>query len=125
MNRFHLLIVLLLSIYLMPNTVMACDDAADKIVNKEHSHIQNEQHKSCCHNKRVSSGNDKECSGDCEKSCCTCAATSLTSAFNLVSGAIINDASSNYFLDRKSQFNYVSRAISDGFLDLWLIPKIG
>ena len=104
---------------------MACDNHLDKKVEKELSHSIKEQHKSCCHKEGDSGKEGKGCSGSCEKSCCSCATSASSSAFTLVSQAISNDSIFNLSMSSKSQFSYVSRAISDGFLDIWLIPKIG
>lgn len=109
----------------MPNIAMACKNHIDKKVEKELSHSNNAQHKSCCHKENDSDSDGKECSSNCQKSCCSCAATTSSSAFILESQAIFNNSIFNSSLDLKSQFSYVSRAISDGFLDIWLIPKIG
>lgn len=104
---------------------MACSNSADKRIEKEISHSKQMQHKSCCENHSESEKDSKSCSNSCEQACCTCSATSAASAFTIVSELSFKNVDSHFFEHKDSRFSYVSKAISDGFLSIWLIPKIG
>lgn len=125
MKRFQLLLIFLFSAFLLPNIAVACGNSAEKKVGNEMSHSMNDQHKNCCRNEVDPDNDHKSCSSNCEQSCCSCSATSSSSAFNLVSEAIFENSNFNFLVEKETQFSYVSRAISDGFLSIWLIPKIG
>ena len=109
----------------MPSISMACENHIKEKEGIEISHTTVEPRKSCCSSGQGSEKDDKSCSSNCEHSCCPCATTSSSSAFNLISDAIYSSNNSTYFLYEKSQFTYISGMISEGFLSIWLIPKIG
>ena len=126
MKQFHLLLVIVFCTFLVPNIAMACDHASDKETKKEMHCSMKEEQKSCCSDDSDSKSENKSCSSDCENSCCSCSATSSSSsAFTLVSEAIFENNSTHFFSDEKTQFSYVSKSTTDGFLSVWLIPKIG
>lgn len=109
----------------MPNIALACSKSADKSVKKEISHSMKKSQKSCCNQTNGAENHDKGCAGKCEQSCCTCAATSTSSAFTLVSEVIFKNSITHYFSKDRTNFFYISKAVSNGFLSIWLIPKIG
>ena len=109
----------------MPNIAVACGNSAEKRVGNEMSHSMKDQHKSCCHKEGDSENDHKGCSSKCEQSCCTCTATSYGNAFDLVAEVVFTNSNSHFFVYNETQFFYISQSISDGFLSIWLIPKIG
>ena len=125
MNQFHLFIVLLFGAFLMPNLTMACSDHIDKSIEREISSSKNQHHKACCSDDADSKKDHKSCSGNCEQSCCPCAISSSSSAFNAIFSTIFKNNNSTFFIDKKTEFAFISGVISDGFLSIWLIPKIG
>lgn len=104
---------------------MSCSKANQEKVDMAVSHSVKGQGEKCGKKKDDSEKDGKSCASNCEQSCCSCSATSSSSAFNLVAETIFKNSNFNYLVDKETQFSYVSRAISDGFLSIWLIPKIG
>ena len=125
MKRFQLLLLLIFSIFLLPEIAVACGSTAENTAGKEISHSMKEQSKSCCNHESNSENHDNGCSSKCEQSCCGCAVTSPGSAFNLVSDATFKTADTHFFTSKETNFSYISKAVSNGFLSIWLIPKIG
>ena len=125
MKRFQLLLLLIFSIFLLPENTVACGSTADNTAGKEISHLMKEQFKSCCNHENNSENHDNGCSSKCEQTCCSCAVTSSSSAFNLVSEAVFKANYTHFFTSKETNFSYISKAVSNGFLSIWLIPKIG
>lgn len=125
MKRFLLFIFLIFSTFLLPEIAVACSNTNEKIVGKEISHPIEEHQKSCCNDINKSENHKNGCSNKCEHSCCGCAITSSNSAFNLVSENTFKSTNTHFFILRMNKFSYISKAMSDGFLSIWLIPKIG
>ncbi len=125
MKRFLLFIFLIFSTFLLPEIAVACSNTNEKIVGKEISRPIEEQQKSCCNDENKSENHKNGCSNKCEHSCCGCAITSSSTAFNLVSENTLKFTNTLFFVLKEAKFSYISKAISDGFLSIWLIPKIG
>ncbi|WP_369616173.1 hypothetical protein [Flavobacterium sp. CFS9] len=117
MKRFHLILIVLLGIFLMPTTTVACEKPAvkEKIATTE-------KDDDCC---KISGSNDKNHtnnSGKCKRSACGCASS--------CNGGIIvfEEQHSKDILfctsTKKQKFHNLESPISSGFQSLWLIPKI-
>lgn len=125
MKQFHLFLAILFCTFIVPDVAMACDHAIDQEVEME-MHCSMNGQKSCCSNDQDSKTEDKSCSSDCENSCCGCSATTTSSsAFTVVSEAIFENNATHYFSEKETQFSYVYKSTTSGFLSVWLIPKIG
>ncbi len=125
MKKIQLLIALIFCIYLMPNIGMACGNTHVGTADIEANQATEQQHESCCKSHESSDVEDTTCCGQCGHSTCTCSATSSTSTFTLVAMTFFDPSITYFFALKKTNFNYLSKSISDGFLSIWLIPKIG
>lgn len=116
MNKFHILVLVILGLFLMPTTTFACGMHSEKkSCNKETT-----EQMDCCKNDNHSK--NKGCNGKCGHSnCVTTATTHFSVVFSEVKFQI-----NNFDLSEKEQNYFNSEAnISSGFTSLWLIPKIG
>ena len=125
MKQFQILLLFLFSTLLLPHITMACGMSADKKVDSEISNSSDQQQKSCCKEGSDSEKDHKNCSNTCEQSCCNCATSSASSSFNFTTEASFKNTNPQFFLIKETQFSYIAKPISDGFLSIWLIPKIG
>ncbi|WP_264530176.1 hypothetical protein [Flavobacterium sp. N502540] len=121
MKRFHLILIILLGIFLIPTTTVACEKPVEKPAVKEKI-SKTEKEDDCC---KISDSNDKNPtnnSGKCKRSACGCASS--------CNGGIIalNEHFSQNILwgasTKKQKFHNLECPISSGFQSLWLIPKI-
>lgn len=122
MKKFHLILIFVLGIFLMPSEAFACGKENPKkeksCCSKEKSVTKTEK-KSCCDKKNSS---EKGCGGKCGHSNCTSTSAAHFSviAFNEIeiksNPCVVNDKKQNFFHHEVS--------ISSGFHSLWLIPKI-
>lgn len=119
MNKFHILVMVILGFLLMPTSTFACGSHSNKnSCNKETS--SNKDKMDCCKNNNHSK--NKGCDGKCGNSNCV---TSSNTSFNIVFSEVKFQIN-NFDLSEKKQNYFNSEAnISSGFTSLWLIPKIG
>lgn len=124
MKKYHIILIVLLSIFFMPNTAMACGNSNSKhTCEKEVSSMKTEK-KSCCNNDSKSK-EDKGCNGDCGHSKCGCSSTCPSSSISFLPEIIFKINFIRYSSIEKVEFSYTTPSISDGFRSIWLIPKIG
>ena len=124
MKKYHFILVVLLSIFFMPNVAMACGGDSKHICKKEVSSTKTEK-KSCCDNDDSKSKDDKGCNGDCGHSKCGCSSTCPPSSISFLPEIIFKINFIRYSSIEKVKFSYTTPSISDGFHSIWLIPKIG
>ncbi len=123
MKKFHFFLIVLLSIFLMPSSAMACGktNAAKKSCSME---INSKSKKDCCSSKSTSkSEKQKSCSGKCGDSICTTFSITLSCILTSVSSFEIEENILNFRSDRQKIYSSVSKTL-DGYSSLWLIPKI-
>lgn len=121
MKKFHILMLVLFSFFLMPNTSFACGESGSSTCSMEIS--SSTKKKECC-SKDSHSKNSKHkgCSGKCGQALCSSSSvnTVLNSSFQFA----LEDDNLN-FSTEKQKFNQLVSFTSAGYSDLWLIPKIG
>ncbi|RTY89852.1 hypothetical protein [Flavobacterium sp. GT3R68] len=120
MNRFHIIVIIILGIFLVPDNAVACEKKSittEKSCCKKESTSKSEK-KSCC-DKKDNSG--KECGGKCGHSKCGCPSSIIT-VLNFYGEIHINNSID--FISEKQKFYNSETFISSGFYSLWLIPKI-
>lgn len=122
-GKFHIIILIfVLGLFFTPNTSFACEVAQQKIektcCTKKATNVDNS--KSCCDS---SSTSDKEdsCKGKCGNSSCT---TSAVKPIFFGKNEIVFQV--NFFeeISKKSKFHNNEGILLNGFLSIWLIPKI-
>ncbi|WP_353076510.1 hypothetical protein [Flavobacterium sp.] len=124
MKKYHIILVVLLSIFFMPDTAMACgSDNLKHTCKKEVSSTETEK-KCCCGNDSSKSKEDKGCKGDCGHSKCGCSSTCSSSSVSFLPEIIFKINFIRYSSIEKVKFSYTTPSISDGFHSIWLIPKI-
>jgi hypothetical protein len=124
MKKYHIILVVLLSIFFMPNTAMACGGNANHTCEKEVTSAKTEK-KCCCSNDSSSSKDDKGCNGDCGHSKCGCSSTCPAFSISFLPEIIFKINFIRYSSIEKVKFSYTTPSILDGFHSIWLIPKIG
>lgn len=122
MKRFHIVLIIILGIFLMPNSAFACGKESAKkeksCCRKEKSESPTEK-KSCCGEDDRSK---KECGGKCGHSNCTSTSNIYFSIITFNEIEIKNNLC--VVNDKKQSFFHNEVNISSGFYSLWLIPKI-
>jgi len=79
--------------------------------------------KDCCSKKSNSKeSKDKGCSGKCGQSMCSVSSVNI-GIISSIQHEILNTAFS--FSEKKQNFSHAISFPSDGYVSLWLIPKIG
>ncbi|MGL2986380.1 hypothetical protein ACSVH5_02185 [Flavobacterium sp. RSSA_27] len=125
MKKIHLIFIVLLGIFLMPNKTMACGgDSSTHSCKKEASFDKN-QKKDCCCKDNAEKKDHKECGGKCGHSKCGCTTTCPSVSLGFLSNAIFQNRILHFSSQRKVCFLYATPTLSDGFHSIWLIPKIG
>ena len=125
MKKYHIILVVLLSIFFMPDAAMACGNSKAKhTCEKEVSPTKTEKN-SCCGNDDSKSKEDKGCNGDCGHSKCGCSSICASSSILFLPEIIFKINFIQYSLIERVEFSYTTPSISDGFRSIWLIPKIG
>lgn len=122
MKKYHIFLLTLLGLFLVPNNVMAC--GKDSVKHSCQKEITTKSEKmSCCDSKE--SNEEKDCNGNCGHSTCDCASTGA-SVFSISFPYEVNFKIHflNYSLVEKVNFSHTTSAISDGFYSIWLLPKI-
>ena len=122
MKKYHIILVVLLGMFLMPNSVMACG-SSKRSCKKEISSAKTEK-KSCCGNDSSKDKEHKGCKDNCGHSKCGCSSTCPTSSVSFLSEINFKKIMFSYSSIKKVKFSYTIPSISDGFYSIWLIPKI-
>ena len=125
MKKYRIILIVLLSIFFMPNTVVACGSSNSNLTCKKEVSSTNTKKKSCCSNDDSKSKDGKGCNGDCGHSKCDCSSTCPSSSISFLPEIIFKINFHSYFSVEKVNFLYTTPSISDGFHSIWLIPKIG
>ena len=124
MKNFHILLILLLGILLVPTSAVACGSKSlKKSCDQEVSCCKSEK-KACCCSDSCNSGENKGCDGDCDNSLCGCASTCTTPTVSFISEFYFETRIFNFSTRAKVNFSTASPSISDGYSSIWLIPKI-
>ncbi|GIZ10354.1 hypothetical protein FUMI01_30780 [Flavobacterium sp. UMI-01] len=108
----------------MPNAVLACGKSNDsKGSCSMEMTSKSDSKKSCCGTKSCSKNEkQKSCDGKCGHSICSTSSVSLSFLLNTAFETTIN--SFNFSSEKQKFYTSVSLT-SDGYTDIWLIPKIG
>ena len=124
MNKYHITLVVLLGMFLIPNTAMACGKGSEKSSCKKEISSNNAEKKSCCGDENSKDKDHKGCKGNCGHSKCGCSSTCPTSSVSFLSEINFKNYMFSYSSIEKVKFSYTIPSISDGFYSIWLIPKI-
>lgn len=124
MKKYHIILVILLSIFFMPNVVMACGSSNSKHTCEKEVSFTKTEKKCCCGDDSSKSKEKKECNGECGHSKCGCSST-CSSSISFLSEIIFKINVIRYSSIEKVKFLYTTPSILDGFHSIWLIPKIG
>jgi hypothetical protein len=123
MKKIHIYIVVLLGVFLMPNSAMACGNSntSKETCSKEMT-AKSTKKKSCCGTDSCSKKEkQKSCDGKCGHSMCS---TSSVNSSLFLSFEIENQINNFFFASKKQKFYSSVAFLSDGYSSLWLIPKI-
>jgi hypothetical protein len=124
MKKYHIILVVLLGIFFMPNTAIACGSSNSKHTCEKEVSSTNTEKKSCCDNDNSKDKDHKGCKGNCGHSKCGCSSTCPTSSVSFSSEILFKNYMFSYSSIEKVKFSYTIPSISDGFYSIWLIPKI-
>jgi hypothetical protein len=124
MKKHHFILLVLLGMFLMSNTAMACGKGLEKSSCKKEVSSTKKVKKSCCGSASSREKNHKGCKDNCGTSKCGCSSTCPTSSVSLLSEIIFKNLIFNYSSIEKVKFFNTTPSISDGFYSIWLIPKI-
>jgi exopolysaccharide biosynthesis protein len=125
-KKFHILfLILTLGFFLISNAGYACGKSSEKMTcekkvtsNKETS---DSCKKDCCSKKQSSKKDQHGCNGKCDHSNCT--STVLQFSMMAVNEFEFNNDLFN-FSTEKPVSHHKTASISDGFISIWLLPKI-
>jgi hypothetical protein len=119
MKKAYYIWIVLLSLFLMPSTAVACG----KAVNSKEMSAHTSTKKSCCGTKSCSKNQkQKACNGKCGHSICSNSSVSLSF---LPPATFENSLQFFDFYTEKQKFSSSVTIPLDGFSTIWLIPKIG
>ena len=124
MNKYHIILLVLLGMFLMPNTAIACGKSSEKTSCKKEISSNKAEKKSCCGDDNSKDKEQKGCKGNCGHSKCGCSSTCPTSSVSFLSEINFKNYMFSYSSIEKVKFSYTTPSISDGFYFIWLIPKI-
>ncbi len=124
-KKLHILVLLFtLGLFVVPSVGYACGTKSvktEKTCCSEKTSIKKES-KSCC-DSTSTKDEDNSCKGKCGHSNCT---TVSSVGFSLFVYNEIEFTNNNFdFSTKKSKFHHSENLLSDGFVSIWLIPKIG
>ncbi|UPT70993.1 MAG: hypothetical protein M0D53_00830 [Flavobacterium sp. JAD_PAG50586_2] len=124
MRKYHFILLVLLGMFFMPNTAMACGKGSEKSCCKKEISSTTKEKKSCCNNDSSKEKDHKGCKGKCGHSECGCSSTCPASSVSFLSEINLKNNMFSYSSIGKVKFLYTTPSISDGFYSIWLIPKI-
>ena len=124
MKKYHIILIVLLGMFIMPSTAIACGKSNSKNSCKKEISSTKSEKKSCCGNDNSKEKDHKGCKGNCGHSKCGCSSTCPTSSVSFVSEISFKNYKYSYSSIEKTKFSYTTPSISDGFYSIWLIPKI-
>lgn len=118
MKKAYYIWIVLLGLFLMPSTAVACGKAANSKEMSAHTSTK----KSCCGTKSCSKNQkQKACNGKCGHSICS---NSFVSFGFLPAATFENSIQFFDFYTKKQKFNPSVSLLLDGFSTTWFIPKI-
>lgn len=122
MNRFRILLIVILGLFLMPTITFACEKiVVNHSCTKETSKPEQDN---CCYNmNHPGNKNHDGCGGKCGHSMCDCASL-CNGSITFLNELEFKSNLFNFYLE-KQEFYCSETFISSGFHSLWLIPKIG
>ena len=123
MKKFHIILIVLLGIFMMPSNAIACGTTKN-VSSCGMEMTSKTKKKDCCDTTSHSkSKKEKGCTGKCGMGMCTSNSsvnTAIYSNYNFeVQETVFN------FNTEKQTVEYITFSLSDGFTTIWLIPKIG
>ncbi|OCB72408.1 hypothetical protein [Flavobacterium glycines] len=119
MNKFYIILIVLLGFFLMPGNTYACGSGSGKhsckMVMSSKSKMQD-----CCSKK--SKSKNKGCTGKCGQSMCSVSPVNIG-----ITAPMQYEMLKPLFsiIEKKQNFSNAISVVSDGYTSLWLIPKIG
>lgn len=123
MKKIHIYIIVLLGVFLMPSTAIACGNSTtSKETCSKEMGAKSTEKKSCCGTKSCfENEQQKSCNGKCGHAMCSPSSANSSLFLTLE----FENQSNNFIFASKKQKFYTSVAfLSDGYSSLWLIPKI-
>ena len=124
MKKHHFILVVILGLFLMPSSAIACGKGSEKSCCKKEISSTKKEKKSCCDNDDSKDKDHKGCGGNCGHSKCGCSSTCPSSSVSFLSEINFKVTMFSYSSIGKVKFLYTIPSISDGFYSIWLIPKI-
>lgn len=124
MKKYHIILVVLLGIFIVPNSAMACSGGGSKDSCKKEVSSTKTEKKSCCESNDKSENDNKGCNGNCGHSKCGCSSTCPPSSVSFLCEINFKNNVFSYSSIEKVKFSYATPSILDGFYSIWLIPKI-
>lgn len=122
MNKIYIIVFVLLGFFLMSGATYACGSGSGNHSCKMEMSSKTKM-KDCCSKKSNSKeSKDKGCSGKCGQSMCSVSSVNI-GITSSIQYEILNTAFS--FSEKKQNFSHTISFPSDGYVSLWLIPKIG
>ena len=124
MKKYHIILIVLLGIFFMPDNAIACGSGKDKHSCKKEVSSTKKENKGCCGTDNSEDKESKGCGGQCGHSECGCSSTCPASSVSFLSEISLKNNMFSYSSIEKVKFLYTTPSISDGFYSIWLIPKI-
>lgn len=125
MKKYHIILIVLLGMFLMPSTAMACGNSNSKHSCEKEVSSKKTDKKCYCSNDSSESKDENGCKGDCGHANCGCSMTCPSSSIIFIPEITFKSNFIQYSSIEKIKFSYTAPSISDGFHSIWLIPKIG
>jgi hypothetical protein len=124
MKKYHIILIVLVGMFLIPSTAMACGNSNSKHSCEKEVSSNKTEKKCCCCNDSSESKDEKVCNGVCGHSNCSCSSTCPTNSISFLPEIIFKFNFISYSLIDKVKFSYTTPSILDGFHSIWLLPKI-
>lgn len=123
MNRFHIILIVMLGFFLMPTDTFACGKkVADHSCTKKTSTSDKDEDDCCSKKNHSGNKNHDGCGGKCGHSMCGCASV-CNGGITFVNQLEFKKITFSIF-SQKQKFYNSETSILTGFYSIWLIPKI-
>lgn len=122
MNKIYIILIVLLGFFLMPGATYACGSGSGGHSCKMEMSSKTKTKDCCSKSTKSKESKDKDCSGKCGQSMCGVSSVNIGIAAAIyyeIPNAIFS------FSEKKQNFSHSVSVPSDGYVSLWLIPKIG
>ncbi|MBC7845278.1 MAG: hypothetical protein H7Y10_02155 [Flavobacterium sp.] len=120
MNKFHILVLVILGFFLMPTATFACGSHSGKNSCSKETSADMEKMDCCKKDPHSKNNSNKGCNGKCGHSNCVTTSNQYNVAY-----FDIKFTNNDFVLFEKKQNYFNSETnLSSGFYSLWLIPKI-